>query len=345
MMQSHAASAMFAVARYQQSSVLDSRIRRTPFSHVNEFQRRRKTSLGKRQRTTQEGRKYTVHSEPLNNEVDSNIVGEIEVLGTEANTFQEGRADDVLPDNLSGALAQAASATQRAMERGVLRCQVELLLPELWDPNSGALFAEEGDQQRFWKLTRRFVMELADLSSTSVRALYPDTGVAAMLRNQWQDANFGIGAISDRVPFREDEQIIVLAAPDPQGLAECKAVAAQATEYGKVVILFNPRLASGDVGIGLNVRRMRDQFLSTFTTTYSLCPIGDIGTVFRCYPSMWQVFVEDPESPGRYRLAAERPSRPAGEALDTILMESSLGEGGRTGKMEGQASSTSCKPP
>lgn len=69
---------------------------------------------------------------------------------------------------------------------------------------------------------------------------------------------------------------------------------------------------SGDVGIGLNVRRMRDQFLSTFTTTYSLCPIGDIGTVFRCYPAMWQVFVEDPELPGRYRLAAERPSRPAG---------------------------------
>jgi hypothetical protein len=38
-----------------------------------------------------------------------------------------------------------------------------------------------------------------------------------MLRNQWQDANFGIGAISDRVPFREEEEIIVLAAPDPQG--------------------------------------------------------------------------------------------------------------------------------
>lgn len=45
---------------------------------------------------------------------------------------------------------------------------------------------------------------------------------------------------------------------------------------------------SGDVGIGLNIRRMRSQFLSTFTTTYSLRPVGDIGSVFRRYPGMWQ---------------------------------------------------------
>jgi hypothetical protein len=47
----------------------------------------------------------------------------------------------VLPDNLSGALAQGSAATQRAMQSGASRCLVELLLPELWDPNSGAVFA------------------------------------------------------------------------------------------------------------------------------------------------------------------------------------------------------------
>ena len=75
-------------------------------------------------------------------------------------------------------------------------------------------------------------------------------------------------------------------------------------------------LRSGDVGIGLNVRRMRDKFLGSFTTTYSLRPVGDdLGSVFRQWPEQWKVFVADADAPGRFRLAAERGSRPAGEWL------------------------------
>lgn len=43
-------------------------------------------------------------------------------------------------------------------------------------------------------------------------------GVAAMLKNQWQDAPFRIGSVSDRTPTGPDDDIIVLAAPDPQGM-------------------------------------------------------------------------------------------------------------------------------
>jgi hypothetical protein len=46
---------------------------------------------------------------------------------------------------------------------------------------------------------------------------------------------------------------------------------------------------SGDVGIGLNARRLRDNFLKRFTITYSLRPVGEIGTVFRRYPEQWKV--------------------------------------------------------
>lgn len=75
-------------------------------------------------------------------------------------------------------------------------------------------------------------------------------------------------------------------------------------------------LRSGDVGIGLNVRRMRDKFLGSFTTTYSLRPVGDdLGSVFRQWPEQWKVFVADADSPGRFWLAAERGSRPAGGLL------------------------------
>ena len=44
-------------------------------------------------------------------------------------------------------------------------------------------------------------------------------GVAAMLKNSWQDAKFAFASLSDRNPVSEDDDLIVLAAPDPQGAA------------------------------------------------------------------------------------------------------------------------------
>lgn len=48
--------------------------------------------------------------------------------------------------------------------------------------------------------------------------IYPDMGVAAMLKNNWQDAEFAFASLSDRKPVSEDDDLIVLAAPDPQGV-------------------------------------------------------------------------------------------------------------------------------
>ncbi|KAK9836144.1 hypothetical protein WJX81_004435 [Elliptochloris bilobata] len=243
----------------------------------------------------------------------------------------EPRDDDVLPDSLGDALSKASAATCAAIAKGgVTRCLVEILLPAFWDPASGAVFSEEGDQQRFWKLTRRFIEDLAQAypgDAPRVRALYPDIGVASMLKNQWQDdVGFQIAAVNDREPVAEDDDLVVLAAPDPQSLDKVMQVV-RTLENQRPVVLFNPRLASGDVGIGLNVRRMRDKFLGSFTTTYSLRPVGDdLGSVFRQWPELWKVFVADADAPGRFRLAAERGSRPAGDALDAILNEAMGGD-------------------
>ena len=46
---------------------------------------------------------------------------------------------------------------------------------------------------------------------------YPDIGTAAMLSAQWPDAPFAIGSLSDRFPVKDDDELIVFAAPDPQG--------------------------------------------------------------------------------------------------------------------------------
>lgn len=59
------------------------------------------------------------------------------------------------------------------------------MLPEFWDPASGPVFAEEGDQQRFWKLTRRFIDSLAQgINSKNIKAVSTCTFVAACTLHQ-----------------------------------------------------------------------------------------------------------------------------------------------------------------
>lgn len=38
-----------------------------------------------------------------------------------------------------------------------------------------------------------------------------------MLQHQWQDAPFRIASLGDRNPVKDGDEIVILAAPDPQG--------------------------------------------------------------------------------------------------------------------------------
>jgi hypothetical protein len=293
------------------------------------------------------------------------------------------RDDDALPDSLADAVEDAAAATAAAIARGVTRCQVEIMLPEFWDPISGPQFPNRGDQERFWRMTRRFVETLGEkvaeipgselrevlaaaganeggattaaasaakkadeadeadqAAAAVVKAIYPDAGVAAMLSNQWPDRAFAISSLNSRRPVAAEDALVVVACPDPPGAEDClrtvRLTSEQDEQAGvpeRPLVLFNQRLSSGDVGLGLNARRLRSNFLARFTTTYSLRPIGDVGSVFRRYPDQWKVFVEEPGMPGRYFVAATTPSRPAGDALDAIVAKA-LGADG-TGDQEG----------
>ena len=62
--------------------------------------------------------------------------------------------DDELPDNLFDAVATAAEATEQAISAGSLGNLVELRIPELWDPISGNVMAEAGDQLKVWEITQ-----------------------------------------------------------------------------------------------------------------------------------------------------------------------------------------------
>jgi len=152
---------------------------------------------------------------------------------------------------LGDAVAQAALATASAINSGINRCQVEILLPEFWDPISGPIFPNRGDQERFWRMTRRFVECLAqETGAGAVKAVYPDAGVAAMLSYQWSDKTFAIDSLNARRPVSAEDELIVICCPDPPGAEECQRTVRQVGEQDekagvmeRPVVLFNQRLS------------------------------------------------------------------------------------------------------
>uniref|UniRef100_A0A453QN51 DUF1995 domain-containing protein n=1 Tax=Aegilops tauschii subsp. strangulata TaxID=200361 RepID=A0A453QN51_AEGTS len=152
-----------------------------------------------------------------------------------------------------------------------------------------------------------------------VKAVFPDAGVAALLKHQWKDAKFKCASLSDRKPVDTDDGVVVMIIPDHQMLESVERIASQlADDPIRPLVMWNPRLVSGDVGVGYNVRNLRRNFLSTFTTVYSMRPLPT-GAIFRCYPEKWKVFYDDPKRPNRYLLARESSSRPDATDIEIIF--------------------------
>jgi Domain of unknown function (DUF1995) len=168
--------------------------------------------------------------------------------------------------------------------------------------------------------------------TASVRAIFPDAGCAAGLAARWANGavSFSIASLNDRSICRPDDRVLVVCAPDPQGVEASQRVAEEAASAGAAVVLLNPRLASGDAGIGLNARRLRDRFLGTFTVAYSIRPVAD-GTVFKAYPEPYKVFGADPQRPGRFKLLSEENSRPSLEDVLLLLDDNARGVSGTGG--------------
>eukprot|EP00850_Spirogloea_muscicola_P014436 SM000103S09528 [mRNA] locus=s103:428117:429757:- [translate_table: standard] len=150
-----------------------------------------------------------------------------------------------------------------------------------------------------------------------LKAIFPDTGTAAMLQNQWGAVPFKIGSLSDRRGISGEEDIVVLVTPGHQELAEAQRVAATLAEMDgppKALILWNQRLISGDVGIGLNVRRLRERFLAY---------VHSFPQLF--LPTVVLLFLDDKERPGRYLLSHEQGDRPTLEDLDNLIITAESG--------------------
>ncbi|KAK8633647.1 hypothetical protein V6N13_014490 [Hibiscus sabdariffa] len=222
--------------------------------------------------------------------------------------------DSCLPSDLEGAVRQSGEASALFVSSGGMRAIVELLIPQL------QFLDDEGAQAELWELSRIFLDTLIEeTGGQKVKAIFPDAGAAALLKYRWKDAAFGFGSLSDRKPVESQDEIIVMVVPDYQMLEHVQRIASELSDDPpRPLIMWNPRLISEDVGVGVNVRQLRRYFLSSFTTVYSMRPLA-AGAVFRCYPGLWKVFYDDKDRLGRYLLAKELVSRPDAEELKIIF--------------------------
>ncbi|CAN0411208.1 unnamed protein product, partial [Ectocarpus fasciculatus] len=87
---------------------------------------------------------------------------------------------------------------------------------------------------------------------------------------------------------------------------------------GQFMVLVNPALINmGTTGYGLAGRRIRDEIISTFQTTYYLRTLP-WGAVTKEHGKRYTVWQDDPDDPSGYRLLKAVSERPVGEALDDI---------------------------
>jgi hypothetical protein len=244
----------------------------------------------------------------------------------EAPEAEQNDAEQILPQNLETAMIHAGESTGLYINSGGTRVIAELLVPELVNLD------EDGAQQRVWDLSRLFLDTLQEtVGEQRVKAIFPDAGVAAFVKYQWKDVPYSFGSLNDRRPVSNEDEIVVLISPDHQGLPDVERInstlAGDDDTPARAMVMLNPRLVSGDVGVGLNVRRMRERLLSKFTTVYSVAPRPE-ATIFRQYPGLWQIFTEDTKQPGRLILAKEQPSRPTLDDIDMLLLGGGSGEDG-----------------
>ncbi len=213
-----------------------------------------------------------------------------------------------LPKTLEEAIAQAKEATQSALNDGRTRLQVELVFPEI------ALQAQSIAQQ---------FIPLFEAYGSGLKVLFPDTGAAALARRDWGEVPFKISDVgTSRSPVEsriqpEDEAFLIVS-PTAVEVAQVEALCNLAGD--RPCVLLNPQLEDiSIVGIGLAARKVRDRFLSTLESCYYLRPL-DQAAIIRSYPGLWQVWLEIDDE---YQLIAEEPQRPAGEALEQLLLKAS----------------------
>lgn len=155
--------------------------------------------------------------------------------------------------------------------------------------------------------------------------LFPDAGAAALARRDGPDLAPSVRSLADhqRLQAANDPAaplppLLLLVAPS---LAEYEEVEAVCTAHSGPVVLINPNLEDGAVGIGRVARDRRRGFLAGWQSAYALIP--QAGTALRrAHPHDWELYRLDPDG---YRLAAQFDHRPDGEEQEAALQGADSG--------------------
>jgi hypothetical protein len=216
-----------------------------------------------------------------------------------------------LPKTLEDAIAQSTEAVKSALADGVTRIQVELLFPEL----------------KFMTVAEQFLPQFTEYESR-LKVFFADAGAAALARRDWKDVGFQISdigtgrAASLAAKIQPEDEIFLFIAPTSVEVPQLEKLCELIGE--RPVIMLTPRLEdSSIVGIGYTARETRRRFISTIESCYYIRPVDDQSALFRCYPGLWEIWLE---TEGEYQKITELPQKPSGDELDAIL----LGKGENT---------------
>ncbi|KAH9616028.1 hypothetical protein KSS87_014846 [Heliosperma pusillum] len=252
-------------------------------------------------------------------ENDTSVQLQEELTQEELSQEQKVEDDDCLPNNLEGAVRQSSQASASFVTAGGMRAIVELLIPQL------QFLDDEGAQAELWELSRVFLDTLIEETGCQLS----DNGLLLLMQNVVHVAVLLTCSLSDRKPVEDEDEIVVMVVPDFQMVKYVQKISSLLSDepvciylgflsFPRPLIMWNPRLISEEVGVGVNVRQLKRFFLSTFSVVYSMRPLAS-GAVFRCYPGLWKVFYDDKDRRGRYLLAKELISRPDSEELEYIF--------------------------
>lgn len=185
---------------------------------------------------------------------------------------------------------------------------------------------------RLLPVVLRLAAELAT-GAAPIRLLFPDAGAAALARRDGPELAERIATFSDHLRPREGTSAVPSEAGGGLPAADAKSsdievlilVGASQADYGTVesvcqahqgpVVLVNPGLEDGAVGIGSVGRERRRGFLAQWEAAYALIPLAG-SALRRAHPHDWELYRLDPDG---YRFAAGFDHRPDGEERDGAL--------------------------
>ena len=216
-----------------------------------------------------------------------------------------------VPDSLEKAVSQAKESARVALEEGIKRICLEIVIPEI------ALQSQA--------LALEFTSLFAGKES-GLKVIFPDTGAAALARRDWGDKLFRVTDIGSRVTTVEtkvspEDEAFLLVCPSSVEVETVEKLCNLADD--RPVILLIPQLEDVSiVGIGYAARQLRERFISTLESVYYFRPLDGV-VILRCYPSPWLVYLEREEG---YELIAEQGQKPMGEALEILINNAMGGE-------------------